>query len=362
MNTSTSLTEWVVAALASAVMTWLLCFTGPSILQSIDYLFYHQPHFHFLLDSLKRGELPLWNPYIGLGRPFLADLQSAVFYPPVYLLLLGETTGLFLLLWLHGLMVVWGMRRLALQLGTPGAIGWGAGAAFVLSGMLTSHLLVGHLLYFAAACYVPWIFSQTLRLDDGREKTSAAQHALLMGLQLLCGHPQVFWLTTIGQGVFLLGRNLGSPWRANLQRALRSLTRLAGVTVWALGIAAVVLLPFFELIQFGNRGETTDAFINYGALHWSQLRSLLLESGVVSRRAHEYNWFLGPVLFMAGLAGLARWRDRDARGLAVMAAFAVLLALGDQTACFGVFKQTLPASPASGSLRAPGCSSLSRSC
>lgn len=334
--------EITVATLVTAFATWLLCFTEPSILQSIDHLFFHQPNFHFLLTSLKQSELPLWNPYIGLGRPFLGDLQNAVFYPPAYLLLLGEATGVFLLLWSHSLLGVWGMRRLAARLGSGGAAGWVAGPAFLLSGVLTSHLFVGHLLYFAAACYVPWIFLHTLQLDEGWERTAAARHALLMGLQLLCGHPQVFWLTTVGQGVFLLGRNFLPPWPPSAKTALLSLARLAVVTVWGLALAAVVLLPFFELVQFGNRGATTDTFINYGRLEWSHLRSLVLPTAVVSRHAQEYNWFLGPGLMMIGLLGLGRWRDRNARGLLLLASFAVLLALGDQTPCFHLFKAALP--------------------
>jgi len=31
---------------------------------------------------LLAGEIPLWNPYNNAGHPFLADTQSAVFYPP----------------------------------------------------------------------------------------------------------------------------------------------------------------------------------------------------------------------------------------------------------------------------------------
>lgn len=31
--------------------------------------------------TLRQGELPLWNPYQGLGQPFMANSLSAVFYP-----------------------------------------------------------------------------------------------------------------------------------------------------------------------------------------------------------------------------------------------------------------------------------------
>ncbi|HSA84321.1 MAG TPA: hypothetical protein VLF20_05575, partial [Patescibacteria group bacterium] len=33
------------------------------------------------IDSLKSGQLPLWNPYNFAGTPLLANMQSAVFYP-----------------------------------------------------------------------------------------------------------------------------------------------------------------------------------------------------------------------------------------------------------------------------------------
>ena len=36
----------------------------------------------FEARQLLTGGVPLWNPYTYGGHPFLADIQSAVFYPP----------------------------------------------------------------------------------------------------------------------------------------------------------------------------------------------------------------------------------------------------------------------------------------
>ncbi len=36
---------------------------------------------HYQALRLRAGQLPLWNPYTFSGHPFLADIQSAVFYP-----------------------------------------------------------------------------------------------------------------------------------------------------------------------------------------------------------------------------------------------------------------------------------------
>src|SRR5256885_15927162 len=37
---------------------------------------------HYQAVRFSQGEVPLWNPFNYGGHPFLADTQSAVFYPP----------------------------------------------------------------------------------------------------------------------------------------------------------------------------------------------------------------------------------------------------------------------------------------
>ncbi|HZT21752.1 MAG TPA: hypothetical protein VFB55_02470, partial [Verrucomicrobiae bacterium] len=54
----------------------------PAITQGIDYYVLHHFYKFYLHASIRSGELPLWNPYTALGRPFLADPETAVFYPP----------------------------------------------------------------------------------------------------------------------------------------------------------------------------------------------------------------------------------------------------------------------------------------
>src|SRR5512135_2266988 len=89
--------EDVVAVLGTGLLAASLCFLPPTVFETGDYVHYWTPTFQFLVDALRDGSIPLWNPYVGLGRPFLADMQNVVFYPPVYLVCLGQETGVFLL-------------------------------------------------------------------------------------------------------------------------------------------------------------------------------------------------------------------------------------------------------------------------
>src|SRR5213594_1817269 len=79
---------FVIAAMALLLVS--ICFLRePSLFSSTDFLMFYKPNFVFLGEAVKEFRLPAWNPYIGLGRPFLADIQNGVFYPPMYLVLLG---------------------------------------------------------------------------------------------------------------------------------------------------------------------------------------------------------------------------------------------------------------------------------
>ncbi|HEX8466116.1 MAG TPA: hypothetical protein VF627_16000, partial [Abditibacterium sp.] len=46
-----------------------------------DALAQYFPWRHFAAQSLRAGEIPLWNPFQFTGTPFVANAQSAVFYP-----------------------------------------------------------------------------------------------------------------------------------------------------------------------------------------------------------------------------------------------------------------------------------------
>ena len=42
---------------------------------------HYEPSFVLASNIYRSGDLPLWNPYMALGTPFAADMQSAVFFP-----------------------------------------------------------------------------------------------------------------------------------------------------------------------------------------------------------------------------------------------------------------------------------------
>lgn len=338
----TARTENLLTTLAATLLVGVLYFTSPSLFQAIDYVLFYRPNFQFLLDALHSGEWPLWNPYIGLGRPYLADLQNAVFYPPLYLLLFGQAPGLALLVWLHVLLAVFGMRTLGRALGMTRGVSVLMAFSFVASVALTGRMFAGQVLYVCATCYLPWLLCMSLPTADSLHGRRIAVHAGLLALQFLCGHPQIFWLSGLAQVVLIFGSALGSSTGRSIRALSRGIGTLALAGILAVGVVAVVLLPFLELIPQGNRLVSSLAFASYGKLAWPELLTLFLRSPYPHLVDWERHLFMGLPLVVAGLAGLTQVRDPRQRTLLMLALVGLVLAVADSTPLGFVFYKVLP--------------------
>jgi hypothetical protein len=215
-------------------------------------------------------------------------------------------------------------------------------AAFLICGPLASRWMAGQVLYGCGLCYVPWLFACSIRTDQGSATNHTPIYALLLALQLLSGHPQVFWVSTIGQAVFIMISSVHQSWTGSLRSLVVRLSRFGLALLWALGLAAVVLLPFLELVQQGNRTNPTPEFGNYGRLRWTDLGSLVQVPPPPFYVDWERNLYLGWPLLALGLIGLCRIRDRWIRGLCGVAVTALVIAFGSNTLGFGFVCDWLP--------------------
>src|SRR5438128_8094862 len=73
---------------ASLLFYYPLVFLGRALVD-YDAFVYFYPQRVYLAQALLAGRIPLWDPDLFLGVPFLANPQTAVLYPPSWLFLLG---------------------------------------------------------------------------------------------------------------------------------------------------------------------------------------------------------------------------------------------------------------------------------
>ena len=66
------LLAWLTLALATLAILWPLGLTH-RVLAGVDALTYFTPYWAYRMAELRAGQMPLWNPYLFLGVPFLAN-------------------------------------------------------------------------------------------------------------------------------------------------------------------------------------------------------------------------------------------------------------------------------------------------
>ena len=192
--------------------------------------------------SLRRGELPLWNPYALAGDPLLAMQQPAVLHPinllglipPLPQAMTFEAAArLFLALLCGYLFFADLVPGEAARL--TGAVGW------ALSDYFAFFLGFPHALAVAPFPLLMLGLRRLARSPD-RPATGITLTALVAN-EIFAGHPETLLHSVAGAGLYFLYELSGAP----RGRRLRSvgLAVLAGAS--ALGIGAVVLLPMAEL-------------------------------------------------------------------------------------------------------------------
>ena len=199
-----------VALLLAAFVALLyapLLFTN-RVLATGDILLYFYPYRDYAAAALRSGDVPLWNPYIFLGVPFLANPQAAVLYPLHWpLSWLSVTSQVYwsaaLHTWLLGLggfvlLRTWGHSRWA-----------GLVTGVVLAGSGFYGGLIGHLNQMNGAAWLPWALAVLVWVGQGEIKwrrlaRAGGMFGLLVALMLLAGHTQTLYINLFGLGIWAI--------------------------------------------------------------------------------------------------------------------------------------------------------------
>ena len=155
---------------------------------------YHQPLAGFIAASLRRGELPLWNPYTYCGVPFYANVQAQLFYPPawpVFILAAINQHNTFRLLeclvvshvFLAGAFTYLLLRRIGLG---RGAALFG-GTVFQLGGFFASQ--AQHVGAICGAAWIPLAWLAVLLLAESGSWKRLGLLALALAMSILSGFP-----------------------------------------------------------------------------------------------------------------------------------------------------------------------------
>jgi hypothetical protein len=272
------------------VLLPVILFSGPLI--RFEALYWGTPGLQFIpwrafiWDSLANGSFPLWNPYNGMGAPLIANYQTALFYPPSWLLYLFATIGgVPWMAWAHTLLVVFhliwagaGMVRLLHKLDL-GILSQVIGAiAFALGGYLVSRSGFFSMLW--AGSWLPWIILAASKIASPVRGASDSDKPFLqislitaVALMLLAGHAQLSWYILLLAYFWVL---VGGFSQKGVRGAARATIRYGvAVTIGTL-LALIQLLPTAEYLLQSQRSGTLDyeAALSYSFWPWHFLTLL----------------------------------------------------------------------------------------
>ncbi len=235
---------------------------GGQILPGVDAFTYFYPYRDYVAQAVRHGHAPLWNPYLFMGVPLIANAQTAVFYP--LNLALCPLDGPRLVAWsivIHvALAAIFSYlyARKSLKLGAlPALIG---ASAFAWGGFLSG--MVEHINQLDVSAWFPLLL---LLWDLHKQKTRFfSKIGLLIGLGatialgLLAGHAQSTYICLVGLGVYALLPAIFPTKSTGAPNALKTLARvlldLAIAVLIGAGLAAIQLAPTMELARLSIRG------------------------------------------------------------------------------------------------------------
>ena len=323
------------------------------------------PTYRFAAESVRQGILPLWNPHLYGGMPFIGDIQSGLLYP-VYLAAYLLTPTLTYRV-LEGLaafhvfaagaamyLMLRFMRPRGHQGGRIRRLACLAGAtAFMFSDLFIVHF--GNLNMIAAAAWLPLIFLLFHRALTDRRPGLAAWSGAALAVATLAGHIQItlFIASVLGfraiwelAGGWIRRRGAGArlSWRSPLP-----LGYLAVAGLVAGGLSAPALLPFLQHTQFTERTAWSYSQTVQYSLAPGQFISLLVPT--FFGRGPAFHWgvwdrvevgYIGILaLLLAGLSVFLR-KDRETHFLLGLSIAGFLVAMGLYAMPHGWLYQLVP--------------------
>ncbi len=322
---------------------------------------------HFYVEFVKlHGSVPMWNPYIFGGMPFIDAFHGDIFYPLSVLKFFGNFyrmlgINLVLHIFLAGIFMYCTARQF--RLGKLAATF--AALAYMFSGYLVSLVAPGH----DGKIFVTTLFPLTmLFLDRAFERKPLLNFTLLglvIGVIILSPHPQLsyysLWAIALygAYRLIILFKETKS-----VAAVIKPGALLAYAVIIGLLISAVQFYPgYIYTTEYSPRADTKKGYD--WAISWSMneeeaISMVVPEFCGTNSGEGNYYWgknffkdnseYAGVIPLFLALVGFFFSKKRKAYFFGGLAIFAFIYALGGTTPIFRLFYYLIPNVK---SLRAP---------
>jgi hypothetical protein len=351
---------------AAAIVTFGSLVNGREILWG-DFVSWYYPSHHYAATRLQNGELPLWNPYVDCGMPFIGEADHGTLYPPSLLLHAIGDRKLALFFALEAFTVghiLWGALSLYVLARSLGCSPWAAavgGLAFGLSGTFVAR--ASHVSLVCAQAWLPVVLGGLHHAIRGGSRRALALAAAAVGMIALSGSPATLVVTVVGLTAVALATAAATR---SEQPLVPGLARAAAFAAFAAGagvlLGTIQLLPMMELVRSSERSAYIYEEVASYAVGPQSLIMLVLPRfyGWLRYDALHYwgpenfaelSGYTGVLTMAAAAAGLAFAGLRRTAPWLAVAVVGFWLALGAHGGLHWLFYKLVPVL---GEMRAPG--------
>ncbi len=301
----------------------------------------------YATEQIANGRMPLWNPFIFSGMPFLESMTwNGIVYPNYWIRSLlesipGVTLPRLFFLVLHYMLAGVGTFLFLRSRKVRHAGAVIAAVAFMLSPHLVGLAAIGHGGKVLSAAYIPLVLLAAFKLLETGQRRWVGILAALGGLQFLARHVQVSYYTWLAVGlllIFFLITARRDRMRPGVLFARSGQLLVGGVL--AATLAAVLLLPLMTYSGLSTRvayaGGMGFAEATMWSFHPMELGTFFVPSAFgLSNETYwgtmpfqQVSHYVGYVVLALAAIAAFRKRDRDVRFLLILAAVGIFLSFG----------------------------------
>ncbi|MBM4064058.1 MAG: hypothetical protein FJ266_00175 [Planctomycetes bacterium] len=333
---------------------------------------------YFGFNTLAKGIIPLWNPYIYSGSPFVGGLQSAIFYPLnlIYLIFpihVAINYSIILHIFLSGVFTYLYLRFVKLN-PKPEIVRLSAhdevrnpklysdtlsrssclvsSIIFMFCAPQIFHVYPGHLPNLCTMIWLPLILLFSELFIRNRNFLYAFFGGVAVAFNILAGHPQYFFYTAISVVAYFIIRII-QEFREHRDWKYVGYHASGVFIIYTIGIllTAIQLLPAFEMIKHSTRqtlsyewvGQFSFAPENFITLFIPEFFGNSLKTPYWGRYyLWEMSLYVGILPLM--LCTIASFYNRNTftKTFLIMALITIILALGKFTPLFKILYSVVP--------------------
>ena len=320
---------------------------GGEVIYCCDNLLINIPSKLFLVEQLRQGVFPLWNPYIFSGSPFLADINFSLLYPlNVLYFFIPAFRALTISVMINFLIAIIGTYVFArsVNLSRFGSIL--SSVVFGFSGTMVVYTNnVPMLQVVSLLPWVIWSVHQYILLPSAKTLVIATS---LASMQVIAGHPQLTYYTWLLTGALIVWEVtrtiLVKKQGLSLWKTLKFLAVLMGLLLL---VTAIQVLPFLEFVRLSTRVGRGFEYAAFDSLHpLSILRFIIpnivgvARDGTAWARGGSVYGFTGVISLL--LAAFTPKRNPYVRFFSVVTILSLLFAMGSYTVVFGLAYYLVP--------------------